>query len=197
MTQEALKMALDALETELSIDWGNQDEFNASAEKMYKATAAIKEALAQEQEPVCPECKAGVLYECVACSSNNYPSKPEPEPVAWRTFNGEGGYDYRSYEENESYADDWDKRNPKHKGWVEPLYTHPPQPEQEPVAWELGVVNGVVTRRPIAPPQRKPLTDDQIAEACGWKARDEYKPKPLPHELKIARAIEAAHGIKE
>jgi hypothetical protein len=52
MTQEALKMALDALETELSIDWGNQDEFNASAEKMYKAIAAIKEALAQEQEPV-------------------------------------------------------------------------------------------------------------------------------------------------
>jgi hypothetical protein len=25
------------------------------------------------QEPVCPACKAGVLYECVACSSNNYP----------------------------------------------------------------------------------------------------------------------------
>jgi hypothetical protein len=26
-----------------------------------------------EQEPVCPECKAEVLYECVACSRNNYP----------------------------------------------------------------------------------------------------------------------------
>ena len=52
MTQEALKLALDALETELSIDWGNQDEFNASAEKMYKAIKVIKEALAQEQEPV-------------------------------------------------------------------------------------------------------------------------------------------------
>jgi hypothetical protein len=52
MTQEALKIALDALETELSIDWGNQDEFNASAEKMYKAITAIKKALAQpEQEP--------------------------------------------------------------------------------------------------------------------------------------------------
>jgi len=51
MTQEALKLALDALETELSIDWGNQDEFNASAEKMHEAIAAIKEALAQEQEP--------------------------------------------------------------------------------------------------------------------------------------------------
>ena len=50
MTQEALKLALDALETELSIDWGNQDEFNASAEKMYKAIAAIKEALAQQEQ---------------------------------------------------------------------------------------------------------------------------------------------------
>ena len=52
MTQEALKLALDALETELSIDWTNNDEFNTSAEKMYEAIAAIKEALAQEQEPV-------------------------------------------------------------------------------------------------------------------------------------------------
>ena len=53
MTQEALKIALDALETELSIDWGNPDDFDTSAEKMHKAIAAIKEALAQpEQEPV-------------------------------------------------------------------------------------------------------------------------------------------------
>ena len=37
---------------------------------------AIKEALAQpEQEPACPDCKAKVLYECVACSNNNYPPK--------------------------------------------------------------------------------------------------------------------------
>ena len=28
-----------------------------------------------EQEPICPECKAAVLYECVACSSNNYPTR--------------------------------------------------------------------------------------------------------------------------
>jgi len=33
-----------------------------------------------EQEPTCPKCKAGVLYECVACSSNNYPPKPQPPP---------------------------------------------------------------------------------------------------------------------
>jgi len=51
MTQEALKLALDALETELSIDWTNNDEFNKSAEKMHEAIKVIKEALAQEQEP--------------------------------------------------------------------------------------------------------------------------------------------------
>ena len=95
MTQEVLKLALEALETELSIDWTNNDEFNASAEKMHEAITAIKEALAQEQKP-----------------------------VAWRTFDGEGGYDYRSYEDNESYADDWNKRNPNHVGWVDKLYTH-------------------------------------------------------------------------
>tara|TARA_R110000868_G_scaffold5692_1_gene33731 strand:- start:255 stop:758 length:504 start_codon:yes stop_codon:yes gene_type:complete len=27
----------------------------------------------QPAEPTCPSCKAAVLYECVACSSNNYP----------------------------------------------------------------------------------------------------------------------------
>jgi len=51
-------------------------------------------------------------------------AQPEQEPVAWRTFDGEGGYDYRSYEDNESYADDWNKRNPNHVGWVDKLYTH-------------------------------------------------------------------------
>jgi hypothetical protein len=93
--KEAMKLALDALETEVSIDWTNNDEFNASAEKMHEAIAALKERLADpmrevqrlgqeiEQEPVCPDCKAKVLYECVACSSNNYPpQRTEQEPVA-------------------------------------------------------------------------------------------------------------------
>lgn len=47
------------------------------------------------------------------------------EPVAWRTFDGEGGYDYRSYEDNENYKLGWDARNPNHIGWVEPLYALP------------------------------------------------------------------------
>jgi hypothetical protein len=51
--KDAMKLALDALETEVSIDWTNNDEFNASAEKMHEAITALKERLAQpEQEPV-------------------------------------------------------------------------------------------------------------------------------------------------
>jgi hypothetical protein len=53
--------------------------------------------------------------------------QPAQEPVAWRTFDGEGGYDYRAYDMNEHYAEEWNKRNPNHKGWVEALYTTPPQ----------------------------------------------------------------------
>ena len=51
--KEAMAMALDALETEVSIDWTNNDEFNASAEKMHEAIAALNARLTQpEQEPV-------------------------------------------------------------------------------------------------------------------------------------------------
>ncbi len=38
---EVLKQALDALETEVSIDWTNNDEFNASAEKQRKQTTKL------------------------------------------------------------------------------------------------------------------------------------------------------------
>lgn len=39
--------------------------------------------------------------------------------------------------------------------------------------------------------EREPLSEVEIAVACGW--RKGYS--PLPKELHIARAIEAAHGI--
>ena len=54
-------------------------------------------------------------------------AQPAQEPDAWREFDGEGGYYYRSYEHNEDYAIKWDANNPNHKGWVQPLYTVPPQ----------------------------------------------------------------------
>jgi len=50
------------------------------------------------------------------------------EPVAWREFDGEGGYDYYTYEHNEDLRDKYIERNgEKYAGWVEPLYTTPPQ----------------------------------------------------------------------
>ena len=42
--------------------------------------------------------------------------------VGWRTFNGEGGYDFRDYFLNENYKEEWEERNPFHKGWVDALY---------------------------------------------------------------------------
>ena len=55
---EVLKQALDALETELFIDWTNNDEFNASAEKMHDAIASLHQAIAEleSQEPVALPC---------------------------------------------------------------------------------------------------------------------------------------------
>jgi hypothetical protein len=63
MTKEVLTLALEALKLSDTVFYPQTKI----------AIAAIERALAQTQEPVCPECKAGVLYECVACSSNNYP----------------------------------------------------------------------------------------------------------------------------
>lgn len=54
----------------------------------------------QQAEPICPECKAAVLYECVACSSNNYPPKQQAEPVP--------RWDKPSTSFNEWWDDDYD-----------------------------------------------------------------------------------------
>jgi hypothetical protein len=85
-------------------------------------------------------------------------AEPVQEPVAWRTFDGEGGYDYRTYNDNENYRDEWDRRNPNHKGWVEPLYTAPPRREWRSLSgeeinalpevggrmWNMGVADAVL-----------------------------------------------------
>jgi hypothetical protein len=73
--KEAMKLALFALDI-VKIHYTQSRHIN-------EAITALKERLAQpEQEPACPECKATVLYECVACSSNNYPpQRTEQEPT--------------------------------------------------------------------------------------------------------------------
>mgnify|MGYP007049616578 CR=1 FL=1 len=53
MKDEALKLALEALETELAVDMTNGAEVNEAAELMCEAITAIKQALAAPvQEPV-------------------------------------------------------------------------------------------------------------------------------------------------
>ena len=59
-------------------------------------------------------------------------------------------------------------------------------PEESDAAWNRRA-------QPMAPAVVEPLTDEQVAAACGWAA--DRGCKPLPQELRIARAIEAAHGI--
>jgi hypothetical protein len=83
--KEAMKLALFALDI-VKIHYTQSRHVN-------EAITALKERLADpmrevqrlgqeiEQEPICPECKAEVLYECVACSSNNYPPQ-RTEPVS-------------------------------------------------------------------------------------------------------------------
>ena len=59
-------------------------------------------------DQTCPKCK---------------PTQPEQEPVAWREFDGEGGYTYFAYEDNETWREEYIKRNgEKYADWVEPLY---------------------------------------------------------------------------
>ena len=115
---EVLKQALEALETEVSIDWTNNDEFNASAEKMHDAIISLRQAIAELESQ---------------------------EPVGWIDSKG----NMVCTKINES---------------CKPLYT--------------------------TPQQRKPLTDEQIAEEF-------YKFEAASAWYQFARAIEAAHGIKE
>jgi hypothetical protein len=104
----------------------------------------FRQAIAEleSQEPVCPDCKAKVLYECVACSSNNYPpQRTEHEPVAWlepewrEKICPEVGYEV-------TMTDD----HPRDLCWI-PLYATPPTAQR---TW-VG------------------LTDEEFHEAC-WES---------------------------
>ena len=78
------------------------------------------------------------------------------------------------------------------------------QPEQEPVAWDgkcvlghcgspAGCEDSDCCRADFTtPPQRKPLTDEQLIAAYESEQRGRYG-----DHIRSLRAIEAAHGIKE
>ena len=195
---EALKLALEALD-------GLSEPYD-----VLKAQEAIREALAQPEFPmheegedgwsdfVCPDPKS-YLMKCCDCGLVHeaqfkvvrYKSETEREdcePVD--DPNLQAVFRMRRSEQ-------WSPKDTAYRpGGLA-------QPEQEPVAW-MNPYGGLVHKRitghernnftiPLytAPPQRKPLTDEEIERAC----------VPLGAAMlsfsEVARAIEAAHGIKD
>ena len=89
---------------------------------------------------VLPTHRDGMMQERMEDLRAELAKPVEPvEPAAWRTFDGEGGYMFRAYEDNEDYQEWFEKRNPHHKGWVEPLYLHPPTPAWHDAPTEPGI----------------------------------------------------------
>ena len=72
-----------------------------------------------------PQLESRMIRKVIDAAVELIEHMEKQEPVAWRTFDGEGGYDYRSYEDNENYKLGWVARNPNHADWVEPLYALP------------------------------------------------------------------------
>lgn len=134
-----------------------------------------------EPTTACSECgktstadSMWALY-CVQCINDNFVSQPasEPDPFAWATFDGEGGYDLRLYQDNEDYRDQYLNRNGlKYQSWVVPLYAQP------------------------AAKLAQPLTDEQITR--WWSSENDLEDMlmcKLHHFTTVVRAVEAAHGI--
>jgi hypothetical protein len=188
---EAMKQALDAFHqifesTPVYHNDGTCIINDKSVELSNKAIASLQQAIAEAEDNYqgSDAAKAAHMMDLYTALGVRWGDNPfaviakmrsiaeleSQEPVAWRTFDGEGQYEYRAYEENESYADDWNKRNPNHKGWVEPLYTHPPQ--------------------------RKPLTDGDFLDwydSAIWGNEDFEQCCQIAFEA----GWQFAHGIKE
>ena len=76
--------------------------------------AMAKNQLSRQEQAVARDVE-GVAAPCEASPGNDI--------FAWATFDGEGSYDLRLFDGNESYRDDFRRNNPKHHpDWVFPLY---------------------------------------------------------------------------
>lgn len=139
-----------------------------SLDVMKQALEAIEWALdfiPPESETNC-ECPLCTAYDALDLAIEQ---AERQEPVAWREFDGEGGYDYRTYDDNENFRDEYIKRNgQRYASWVEPLYA--------------------------APPQRQPLTDKRIMQLLR-AALAEGALFTKTDVLVFARELERAHGI--
>ena len=200
MTKEALKLALEALESASNAieSWGSyaseyfQDKHDLQVDinNTQEAITAIKEALAQpaQQEPV--------QFKCTVIDDahlNGIPLEQWAKPQ-------------RSMTKYEEQIQGMAKKNRGSVGFQEAL-AQPEQQEQEPVETyiheyrsqphpnDFGISKGHWWKAKqyadalyATPPQRKPLTDDELSDIWFKQSTD---------WMEFARAIEAAHGIKE
>jgi hypothetical protein len=65
MSKEAMKLALEALETELAVDMTNGAEVGEAAELMCDAIKALKEALAKQEQGELAKLRRGNILRCV------------------------------------------------------------------------------------------------------------------------------------
>ena len=103
-------------------------------------------------------------------------------------------------ESSESQIKKGEKAYQQHRAAITAIKEALAQPEQEPVAW-TEKVGGIGFKEPMPntnykvtatiAPQRKPLTDEQIDGIAS-----KFYPRSYGLD-EFARAIEAAHGIKE
>jgi hypothetical protein len=92
MSKEAMKLALDALENELSVDMTNGAEVGEAAELMCEAIKALREELAKQDMPKigcvnhdCDKCKERIIQSYLEKDNSQ---QEQGEPVAWRWFDG-------------------------------------------------------------------------------------------------------------
>jgi hypothetical protein len=207
MKDEALKLALEALE-DLQRQYSIYPNSFWDWSKGRKAITAIKQARALDKKAENAR-ELGLDYEPVLDVSlidEGKTAAPVQEPVAYLFTNVQSG-------DIESSTDPDYKEGEREMWFRERLVRPAAQPTvQEPVAWMAESKNGNVrftnigqsadqlesfgwTIFPlcVAPFQFQPLTEEAVLEC--WK--QVYEPGRREHDnaTRMARAIEAAHGI--
>ena len=181
--REALKLALEFI-----IASNQRSEFwLVPSSNLNKTVTSIREALAQPEltlDGLTPtEFALRELYEfqeATGCdTAAEFKAQTEQEPVAWLHTKIEGVAVPHRPADLDKHPDRW-----------EALYkTPPPCPTCEALARTVMLDQ---TSHDTAPPQRKPLTDEDLETMA-----EKYVTNCYFDTLKYARAIEAAHGIKE
>ena len=120
-------------------------------------------------------------------------TQPEQEPVAWAHYST---FDNLNALVKSRFAATLSKKETD--ACCIPLYAKPPQEERNfcPRCGKRLFDGSIHT---CTPPQRKPLTEEQIEEIANKVADEPIKVKVIiPNfRVRLARAIEAAHNIKE